>query len=121
MMNYKGKSSSKGYLLSQTANFKFSTIPIELYLHCAYFNTDSYESRISLYEKGVKYAFSIPSFYYKGFRGAVNLKYSPTKNITVYGKFSTTCYNNRDDIGSGNDLILGNVKSDINVMLCYKF
>ncbi len=121
LMNYKDKPSSKGFVISQSANIKLSTIPIELYLHCAYFNTDSYEARISLYEKAVKYAFSIPSFYYKGFRGAINIKYSIFKNITLYGKFASTLYFNRDNIGSSNDLIIGNVKSDINIMLCYKF
>ncbi len=121
VMNYKDMKKSSGYMLSQSLSCRLSTIPVELDIHAAYFNTDDFSTRITLYEKGLLYAFSMPSFYYNGLHGAVNIKYNITNRVSLYAKYSTTTYLNRDIIGSGLDEIDGNSKNILACQLRCKF
>ncbi len=61
----------------------FHLLPLQLDLSAAWFNTDDYNSRLTIYEKSVLYAFSMPSFYYKGMRVAVNARYELNKHIIL--------------------------------------
>jgi hypothetical protein len=56
----------------------------------AYFNTDSYNTRIYSYENDVLYAFSFPTYYYKGMRVYINTSYKIVKALTIYIKAGLT-------------------------------
>ena len=71
------------FLVSQSAAYTFHLLPLQLDLSAAWFNTDDYNSRLTIYEKSVLYAFSMPSFYYKGMRVAVNARYELNKHIIL--------------------------------------
>lgn len=87
----------------------------------SWFNTDDYESRLTIYEKNVLYAFSMPSFYYEGTRWAVNARYELNKHIMIQAKYGMTHYLNRDVIGSALEAIDGSTKSDLYLQLRLKF
>ena len=72
-------------------------------------------------EKGLLYTFYTPSFQGRGFRCAVRLRYELNKHWLFITKFGETIYLNRNEIGSGNDLIYGNKKADIQMQLRIKF
>ena len=67
------------------------------------------------------YAFSMPSFYYKGMRVAVNARYELNKHIILQAKYGTTHYFNRDKISSALEEIDGSTKSDLYLQLRLKF
>lgn len=120
-INFRGQSASNGFLVSQSAAYTFHLLPLQLDLSAAWFNTDDYNSRLTIYEKSVLYAFSMPSFYYKGMRVAVNARYELNKHIILQAKYGTTHYFNRDKISSALEEIDGSTKSDLYLQLRLKF
>ena len=95
--------------------------PLKWDANIAWFQTDDYASRISLYEKGLLYGFSIPSFYGKGERFALNIRYELSKYLIFQAKYGMTHYRDRKTIGSGLEQINGNVKNDLYLQVRLKF
>jgi len=118
---YRNHEASKGILVGQSAGYKFRKFPLQLDISAAWFDTDDYASRISMYEKGLLYSFSIPSFYGKGERFAFNARYEWNKHIVLQAKYALTHYRDRDIISSDLEQINGNMKSDLYLQLRLKF
>ena len=116
-----GKTAGKGYQLTQKAGWKLSRLPLTTELQGSYFHTDDYDSRVYIYEKGLLYSFYTPSFQGEGIRLAIHFRYDMNKHWTAIAKLGQTTYFDRDEIGSGNDLIYGNKKADIQMQLRIKF
>lgn len=74
------------------------------------FEVPDWDYRIYLYEPGLYYDFSFPVCYGSGQKVVVTLKLKLKSVLTISGKLALTSYRNRDTLGSGNDLILGNEK-----------
>lgn len=89
-----------GLLIYQDAAFSFRKPDIAIHLRIAYFDTDRYDERLYAYEDDVYYAFTIGSYYYKGVRGYLVLRYKcPFFNAWL--RLSQTYYINRSSISSG--------------------
>lgn len=112
---------SQGYQLTQMASYQLPWIPLKVELQGSYFDTDDYDSRVYAYEKGLLYSFYTPSFQGQGVRLAAHLRCDVGKHWMIIGKFGETVYCDRDEIGSGNDLIRGNKKADVQMQLRLKF
>lgn len=109
-----------GYMLSQSVGYRGSErITADAYI--AYFNADSYAVRLYSYERNLLNTFYMPSFYGKGYRLAVSARYNFTSRLSFSVKAGHTRYFNRDTIGSGNDLINGNSRTDIFTYLRWQF
>ena len=113
--------SDKGYMISQSAGWKPVKHPLQLDTYIAWFSTDNYATRISSYEKNILYAFYMPSFYGKGLRAAVSFRWDLKRWFTVSAKFAHTWYTDRDRIGTDTEEIEGHGKTDLNVLLRWKF
>ena len=87
----------------------------------AWFCTDDYSSRISMYEKGLLYSFSFPSFYGKGMRYALVVRYEWGKHCVLQAKYGLTQYFDRETIGTALEQINKSVKSDLYLQLRFKF
>ena len=87
----------------------------------SYFFTDVYDSRVYASESGLLYMFYTPSFQGCGFRCSVRFRYELNKHWLFITKFGETVYLDRNEIGSGNDLICGNKKADVQMQLRIKF
>lgn len=98
-----------------------SWLPLTAELQGSYFHTDDYDSRIYIYEKELLYSFYTPSFQGEGIRLAIYFRYDMNKHWTAIAKLGQTTYFDRDEIGSGNDLIRGNKKTDVQMQLRLKF
>lgn len=120
-INFQGQPASTGFLISQSATYKFNSLPFQLDVSGAWFDTDDYNARLTIYEKNVLYAFSMPSFYYKGMRLAINARYELNKHIIIQAKYGTTHYLNREKISSALEEIDGSTKSDLYLQLRLKF
>jgi hypothetical protein len=74
-----------------------------------------------VYENDVWLAYSLPAYYGVGSRDYILIEYKINKMISCWLRYSQTKYKDRDEIGSGLDLIKGNRKDDIKVQLMVKF
>ena len=115
------RAASKGYQVTQMISSQLPWTRLFADVQGSYFCTDDYDSRVYVSEKGLLYTFYTPSFQGRGFRCAVRLRYELNKHWLFITKFGETIYLNRNEIGSGNDLIYGNKKADIQMQLRIKF
>lgn len=116
-----GFESRKGFLIYQDFAFNPPEKPWTLNARYALFDTDTYNERLYAYESDVLYAFSIPSYYYKGNRFYLMGKYSFGRRMDVWVRYAITQYANKSVIGAGLDEIDGNTRSEIKVQLRVKF
>ncbi len=123
MVTYNDDYSTKeyGYLIYQDILFRSHNFPLDASFRYTLFSTDGYNSRIYTYENDVLYAFSVPSYFYHGQRWYLMLKWSISGRITMWARYARTTYFNKNSIGSGNDLIIGNHKSEVKIELKVKF
>lgn len=111
---------SQGFQVVQSISYQVPFIPLQTELHGSYFQTDDYDSRVYSYEKGLLYSFYSPSFYGKGSRFAVHLRWDINKQLMVIGKLAQTRYYDRNEIGSGWDMFEGKHKTDLQLQLRLK-
>ena len=115
------RAATKGYQVTQMISSQLPWTRLFADVQGSYFCTDDYDSRVYVSEKGLLYTFYTPSFQGRGFRCAVRLRYELNKHWLFITKFGETIYLNRNEIGSGNDLIYGNKKADIQMQLRINF
>lgn len=106
----------------QDITYNFSSIPLKIDLRYQFFDAEVYDNRIYTYEKDVLYAFSIPMYYGLGSRYYVNLRYELNQHLSVWFKLAQTVYSDdRESIGTGNEMINGNRKTDARLLVRWKF
>lgn len=128
---------ARGFLISENLRWAPSEgILNKIDLTLAYFNTDSYDSRISVYEPSLLYTFGFHSLYNHGIRTAL-LASLPLDNIfgkaksksvrknianlTFNAKLANTIYFRQQSIGTGLELIPQNHRTDLQMQLRWKF
>ena len=110
-----------GYQVTQMISSQLPWARLFADVQGSYFFTDDYDSRVYVSESGLLYTFYTPSFQGRGFRCSVRLRYELNKHWLFITKFGETVYLDRNEIGSGNDLICGNKKADVQMQLRIKF
>jgi len=116
------KPRERGYLVFQEISWKKFGFPISVDIRYSLFDTDSWDTRIYTYEKDVLYAFSIPPFANRGRRFYTVLRWNATRNLTFWGRFARTTYDNLNYISPGNtEGINGNKKSEVKLQMRMKF
>lgn len=111
----------QGWGISQSFAYSLPHFPLSVSTQGSYFHTDDYDSRVYTSEKGLLYTFYTPSFSGRGFRYSAYLRYDMNKHLMCILKFGQTIYQDRESIGSGNDLIEGNKKGDLQMQVRVKF
>ncbi len=115
-----GFDTRRGFLIYQDVIWNPENKPWLLNMRYALFDSDTYNERLYAYESDVLYAFSIPSYYYKGNRFYLMARLDLGRNVDVWLRYAITHYTNQLTVGSGLDLIEGNRKSEIKVQLRLK-
>lgn len=110
-----------GYMLMQDLILKPLGSPFSLSTRFALFDTDSYNTRIYAYENDVLYSFSVPPYYNRGSRFYLMTRYRVARGVDVWLRYAQTFWANKDEIGTGNERINGNTKSEIKAMIRFKF
>lgn len=118
---YHGEHDENGFLVFQDIQFKPTKFPLNMSARLAWFNTDSYNSRIYAYENDILYAFSIPAYFGNGIRTYLNLKYQISDKIGCWLKLANTHWTDREIISSGYNQINGNNKTEVKLQLRLKF
>ncbi len=122
MVVYKEKPypSEKGIMLAQNISYRGEG-PLTGDAFVAFFNSESYDSRLYSYERNLLSTFYMPSFYGKGMRIALSGKYVISPTLTLSLKAALTRYWDRDTISSGTEQISGSSRSDLWCYLRWKF
>lgn len=107
----------KGLILFQSFSCKLNKIPFSFHINYGLFDTDSYASAMHIYERGVLYALSIPTFSGKGMHFSTTFRYDITKKLLFMFKLGHTNYSDRDQIGVGGELIQGNTKTNVTLQI----
>lgn len=116
-----GKTGAQGYQASQRVSYQLPWFPLNCSLQGSYFHTDDYDSRVYVSEPGLIYSLYTPSFQGEGIHLSARLRYDINSHWMILCKFGQTVYYDRDEISSGNDLIRGNRKADLQMQLRLKF
>jgi hypothetical protein len=110
-----------GFLLLNDFRYKFAKWPITITARLANFETDSYDTRIYAYESDLLYAFSVLPYSGNGTRTYLMLKADAGKNMDVWLRWGQFFFYDRQEVGSGNDLIKGNTRTEIKMQVIIKF
>jgi len=81
----KAEANTKGFAAFAEASYK--TRKFEASARVTYYNTDGWDGRIYLYERGVPESYSTQAYYGKGVGEYLVLKYSPTRKMEFWLKF----------------------------------
>ena len=112
-------SAENGWLMYQDINY--SIMKFGITGRILLFDTESYASRQYAYEKDMLFTFNTRVFNGKGLSYYLIMKYKPARRLSLRLKWSYIEYANQHEIGSGNDLIPGNHKTQITGQLHYTF
>jgi hypothetical protein len=102
-----------GFLFIQDMSLKINHWKLQTRL--GLFNTSSYNARLYAYEPSLPSGFSLPAYAGHGLRSAIVGAYELHKNIQLALKIGRTDYWDRNEIGSGLDVIAGTHKTDVSV------
>jgi len=117
--NHRLKTKEHGFLSYMEAQYEWKRVGANVRVQ--YFETNSYDSRVYVYESDVLYSFSIPAFYDKGFRCFLNVHYDFTHKWESWLRLAQTIYSNKNIIGSALDEIQGNKKTEVKLQFLYTF
>lgn len=106
-----------GWMAAQAVVWKPRRLPLQAAAGVGGFRTDDYASRLYSYEYGLPYTFSVPSFYGRGLRAYVMLRYNWGRRLALIGKYGLTRYFDRSTISSGLQRIDSPAKQDLDFML----
>lgn len=86
-----------------------------------FFHTDSYDSRVYLYEKGPLYTYGLASFYGEGIRYWLMARAAIGQKLVLTAKFGVTDYFDRSTIGSSYQQIDASSMTDMDLQVRWKF
>ena len=109
-----------GYLLYQDLMYSSLQNNLKAQFRFAYFDTDSYNTRIYAYENNVLYGYSFPALYDRGFRSYLNLNWKPFTLITLYLKAGLTYYPDKSTISSSLTQVNDNKLFDLSFQIRIK-
>lgn len=116
-----GDVTENSYLMYQELWARPLGKPLSGFVRFGLFNIESFQSRIYSYEHYVAYDSRNLQFDGVGSRFVTGIRWKFRNGITMEGCYNVTKYSDRDMIGSGNDLISGNLRSEIRAQLRYGF
>jgi hypothetical protein len=114
-----GSSTTEGLALVQNISYSFGKFQVTG--RHAVFETDNYDNRQYVYENDVFMAFSLPAYDGVGVRNYLLLEYKISKKISFWARYARTRFTDRDEIGSGLEMIDGNTRKDIKFQVVIHF
>ncbi len=108
-----------GYLFYQEIVGDIKNTRLRAYFRVSYFNSEDFRTTLYAREDDLPYTYNLAQFNREGIKYYVMLKYS-LKKLNFYLRWAHVNYVNVESLGSGNDLIEGNIRSEIKFMLAMK-
>ena len=113
------KEHEKGLMVSETLGFTYHWLRLNGGL--GWFHTDSYDSRVYLYELGPLYSYSITQFSGEGIRYWLMARANIGSHLMLTAKLGITNYFDRSTIGSGYQQINQSSQTDLDLQIRWKF
>lgn len=110
---------TKGFAIVQDINFRFKKLTFSA--RYALFDTDDYDNRQYVYERDVWLAFTFPFYNGVGIRNYVLVKYALNKKIDLWLRWSRIKYVDRDQIGTGSEMIDGHSANEVKFQARIRF
>ena len=110
--------SSRGWLTGGRVGWKRAFW--QLNLLAAYFDTDSYDSRICIYDRQLPHEFSFPTYYGRGLRLAFMGRADIGSRLRLLARLGHTHYFDRSTIGTGLQQIEAAHQSDLDLQLRWR-
>ena len=107
-----------GYMLSQTASGQWRFLKLNGMV--GYFHTDSYASRLYVYERSPLYSFSFPAYYGEGLRLSLMGQVNVSHRLSFTVKLGLTRYFDREVISSGLQQIDGPMQTDLDMQMRWR-
>ena len=109
----------RGWMVSQTLGYTYRWLRLNGGL--GYYHTDSYDSRVYLYESGPLYNYGFSQYSGEGIRYWLMARAEIGRRLVLTAKFGTTDYFDRSVIGSSYQQIDGSSQSDLDLQVRWKF
>lgn len=109
----------RGWMVSQTLGYTYRWLRVNGGL--GYYHTDSYDSRLYLYESGPLYNYGFSQYSGEGIRYWFLSRVQIGKHLHVAVKMGITDYFDRSVIGSSYQQIDGSSQSDVDLQVRWKF
>lgn len=87
----------------------------------ALFAVEDARARVYATESDVLYHYAVPQYAHNGLRYYVLVHYRVTRQLDVWARYAQTTYSDVQTIGSGTELVQGNVLSDLRVQARLSF
>ena len=113
------KEHEKGLMVSETLGFTHRWLRLNGGL--GWFHTDSYDSRVYLYELGPLYSYSVTQFSGEGIRYWLMARANIGSRLMLTAKLGTTNYFDRSTIGSSYQQINRSSQTDLDLQVRCKF
>lgn len=112
------ESPTYGWILSQSVSGLVQSWHLSLSIRYAYFHAENYNNRIYIYEKDLPYTLSFPMHYGIGHRAAIGLMWKKSERLQLHAKAGWFIYTDgRENIGTGNEMMQGNVSTQVKMMV----
>lgn len=122
LITFGSNPNEKGFAIGENIRWQNPNTKCRLDFGITYFNTDTYNARISHYEPSLLYAFGSTLYYYKGVRTSLLASIPLFKqSLYINTKLGITKYFNRSTISSGLERINANHREDLQVQIRWKF
>jgi len=109
-----------GFVVAQDLVYRPKKSPVDIVVRYALFDTDSFDSRLFLFEHNLLNVFSIPAYFNEGSRYYIMLKYT-YKKAELWLRYAAFVYANQGTLGTGPERIDGNTRSEVGVQLRVRF
>ncbi|MBP5798853.1 MAG: helix-hairpin-helix domain-containing protein [Prevotella sp.] len=113
------KEHEKGLMVSETLGFTHRWLRLNGGM--GYFHTDSYDSRVYLYELGPLYSYSVTQFSGEGIRYWLIARANIGSRLMLTAKLGITNYFDRSTIGSSYQQINRSSQTDLDLQVRWKF
>lgn len=114
-------SSEYGSLLYQDVICSPFKYPLSFSMRYALFDTESYNSRLYMYESDVLYAYSIPMVYGRGTKSYFMVTWKPLNKLTIWARVSRLWYADKESIGITPNKIDNNHKTELKFQVRWAF
>lgn len=110
------KRDSFGWMVSENVGCS-AVRNLQLYATIGYFDTQDYDSRVYVYERGLYQVSSFPMFYGNGMRTSLLANFRYRKLLMLTAKIGMTKYFDRDKISSGLQQIDSSTAADVELQI----
>jgi hypothetical protein len=110
-----------GNMLSQDIKWKNTKENFTATLRYALFNSSDYSARMYAYEPDVLYMFSVPAYSGRGSRYLLLINYKIMNNLHLWLRCARWKYDDRDETGTGYQLVRSDKKTTLTAQIRVKF